>query len=127
MGVFLQDGNNVHGSSEQISFIDKKDGKCVIQMRPIIKGDMIYYSFTHIMRTNDSVNSKNKAGIATIYVADFKIWHQRLGHPSQQALRRMPESTQKFPKDIIIPKDIPICPGCAKGKMTSRSFPESSS
>jgi hypothetical protein len=64
---------------------------------------------------------------ATIFVADFKIWHKRLGHPSKQAIERMPEHTLRFPQNLIIPKDILICSGCAKGKMTSWSFLESSS
>ena len=34
--------------------------------------------------------------------------------------------TQKFPW-VPTPKFIPICPGCAQGKMKSRSFPESQS
>jgi len=38
----------------------------------------------------------------------------------------MPTSTQKSPQ-VQTPKFIPICPGCAQGKIKSRSFPESQS
>jgi len=38
----------------------------------------------------------------------------------------MPTGTQKFPWVQIL-KFIPICPGCAQGKMKSRLFPESQS
>jgi len=38
----------------------------------------------------------------------------------------MPTGTQKFPQVQIL-KFIPICLGCAQGKMKSRSFPESQS
>jgi len=38
----------------------------------------------------------------------------------------MAMGTQKFPQVQIL-KFIPICPGCAQGKMKSRSFPESQS
>ena len=35
-------------------------------------------------------------------------------------------STRNFPKSIEIPKNPPVCEGCAKGKMHSHSFPENS-
>jgi len=45
---------------------------------------------------------------------------------SPKALSKMPMSTQKFPQ-VQTPKFIPVCPGCAQGKMKSRSFLESQS
>jgi len=57
----------------------------------------------------------SKANVASIHVADYDIWHKRLGHVSPKALSKMPTSTQKFPW-IKTLKFIPVCPGCAKGK-----------
>ncbi|KAF8230503.1 hypothetical protein L208DRAFT_1281515, partial [Tricholoma matsutake] len=62
-----------------------------------------------------------------MYVTDYLTWHRRLGHPSKEALGKMPKSTIKFPRNLIIPKDKIICPGCAEGKMMSKSFPKSNS
>jgi hypothetical protein len=121
MGVFLQRGYLVNGSRQEITIVDSNTRTPVLWCIPQKPKDTIYQACTHIMRTKDHVLG------ATIFVADFKIWHKRLGHPSKQAIERMPENILRFPRNLIIPKDIPICSGCAKGKMTSRSFPESSS
>jgi hypothetical protein len=121
MGEFLQSGNLIHGSKEQIQIVDPDTKVPVLWARPEGDKDMIFQVCTHIMCT------ENQNGSMTIFVVDFKIWHKRLGHPSKQAIERMPEHILRFPRNLIIPKDIPICSGCAKGKMTSWSFPESSS
>jgi len=68
----------------------------------------------------------SKANVATIHVADYDIWHKQLGHVSPKVLSKMPTSTQKFPQVQTL-KFIPICPGCAEGKMKSQSFLESQS
>jgi hypothetical protein len=47
-----------------------------------------------------------------------------MGHPSEEVLKHMPQQTKGFDK-LIIPKERSICPGCAQGKMHSKSFPES--
>jgi GAG-pre-integrase domain len=60
-------------------------------------------------------------------VQGHNLWHQRLGHPSSDVLRQVSGHTTGGPAQLTIPKDIPICRGCAQGKMTSSSFPDSSS
>jgi hypothetical protein len=121
MGEFLQKGYLVHGSKQDITIVDKNTRTPVLWCTPQKPKDTIFQVCTHIVHTKDHALG------ATIFVADFKIWHKRLGHLSKQAIERMPEKTLRFPQNLIIPKDIPICSGCAKGKMTSWSFPESSS
>jgi len=86
---------------------------------PVQRSDTIYWVKTQTVMPS-------KANVATIHVADYDIWHKRLGHVSPKALSKMPKSTQKFPR-VQTPKFIPVCPGCAEGKMKSRSFPESQS
>jgi transposase InsO family protein len=121
MGIFLQRGYLVNGSKQEITIVDKNTRTPVLWCTPQKSKDTIYQACMHIMCTKDHILG------ATIFVADFKIWHKRLRHPSKQAIERMPEHTLRFPQNLIIPKDILICSGCAKGKMTSQSFPESSS
>ena len=49
--------------------------------------------------------------------------HQRLSHPSDEVLRHAFRYIKDFPKVEIPEKH--ICPGCAQGKMTNKSFPTS--
>ena len=62
----------------------------------------------------------------SMYRDDYDLWHRQLGHPGKQVFEKFESSTQNFPKSIEIPKNLPVCEGCAKGKMHSRSFPENS-
>ena len=52
----------------------------------------------------------------------FDIAHRCFAHPSPEILRQIPKNTSS-PPNFDVPKDIPLCPGCAKGRMTQRSFP----
>ena len=52
---------------------------------------------------------------------DYNIMHRRFAHPLMDVLRHASGNLQGFPS-ILIPKENPICPGCALGKMTSSSF-----
>ena len=49
--------------------------------------------------------------------------HQCLSHPSSEVMRRAFRYVKNFPKVEIPEKH--ICPGCAQGKMTNKSFPTS--
>jgi hypothetical protein len=55
---------------------------------------------------------------------DYDIMHRCFAHPSMDVLRHASGNTQGFPS-ILIPRENPICPGCAEGKMTCSSFPAS--
>ena len=52
----------------------------------------------------------------------FSIAHCHFAHPSLEVLRQIPKN-MLLPPNFDVPKEIPVCPGCAKGKMTQRSFP----
>src|SRR3981081_4688720 len=51
----------------------------------------------------------------------YVLWHHRMGHVSKNSLRHLLENTSG-PESFKIPEKEPICPGCAKGKMTQKSF-----
>ena len=55
----------------------------------------------------------------------YDLWHEHLGHPSQDVLQQVSRNTTGMPSNVSVPKEIPICRGCSQGKMTSSSFPES--
>ena len=58
----------------------------------------------------------------TVSSISFSIAHRRFAHPSPEVLRQIPKNTSLLP-NFDVPKEIPICPGCTKGKMTQHSFP----
>jgi len=60
-----------------------------------------------------------------VYAADYSIWHQRMGHPGDDILWKLPEIVKEAPKIITIPMAKKPCEACAKGKMPSCSFPSS--
>jgi len=88
MGEFLHSGLEVWGSTKSLELIEKHD-KPVMQCLPIQKVDTIYW-----VKSQTVVPAK--VNVATVYVADYDIWHKWLGHVSQKALRKMPAGTQKF-------------------------------
>jgi len=118
MGEFLHSGLKVWGSANSLELIKKCD-KIAMQCLPVQRLDTIYWVKTQTVMLA-------KVNVMTVYIADYDIWHKWLGYVSPKALSKMPTSTQKFPW-VQTPKFIPICPGCAQGKMKSRSFPESQS
>jgi len=118
MGEFLHSGLEVWRFTESLELI-KKHGKITMQCLPVQRSDTSYWVKTQTVMPA-------KANVATIHVADYNIWHKQLGHVSPKVLSKMPTSTQKFPW-VQTPKFIPVCPGCAQGKMKSRSFLESQS
>ena len=50
--------------------------------------------------------------------------HKRLGHPSKDVMAQLPKQCSGT-SQFDIPKDTPICPGCAKGKMPAAPHPPS--
>ena len=57
----------------------------------------------------------------------YNLWHLCLGHPSAGILSQVPRHTTGGPDQLLPPTEHSICKGCAQGKMTSSSFPDSSS
>jgi hypothetical protein len=50
-----------------------------------------------------------------------EISHHRLAHPSPEVMRKARKHLKNCPQ-VDIPKEH-ICPGCAQGKMTNKTFP----
>ena len=68
------------------------------------------------------------ASVSTIYAIDYDLMHQRMGHPSRDVLRQATHHTENFPKEIQFPvgsSNLPICRGCAEGKMHLQPFVDS--
>jgi transposase InsO family protein len=58
-------------------------------------------------------------------LADYDLLHRHLGHPSKDVLSNAKSKIKGFPQDLQIPTDMPVCPGCAQGKMPASSHPPS--
>ena len=115
MGTLLQENLEIIGSSSRMIFKNMRTDKVEMTCSPHHHGQTIYW-----------VKSKILKPVGLTASVKYEELHRRMGHPSDEVLRHVPGHTKGFDK-LIIPKEHPICPGCAQGKMHSKSFPESSS
>ena len=116
MGEFLQQGLRVKGSSLRITITHKN--KPFVQCRPLIIGQTLHWL--------DALTTMVEAHfIEAIYKVDYDLMHRRLGHPSNEVLRRAKDHMKGFPDGISILTKSKACPGCAQGKMPATSHPPS--
>jgi len=118
MGEFLNDEQLIFGDNHQLTFLRKK--LPVLTCQPHIVGSTTFW----LNSTIESVMSLS-AKTGTVYAADYSIWHQRMGHPGDDILRKLSEMVKGAPKLITIPSAKKPCEACAKRKMPSCSFPPS--
>ena len=114
MGTFLSQGYMLSGNVHKIDLT--KNNK-MIQFSPHSEGQTIFWLDSTIQKESINAITKNP---------DYYIWHKCLGHPQDAAIKNGKNSLSGMPKSDI-PNRKPICPGCAKGKMHSKPFPESNS
>jgi hypothetical protein len=114
LGQFLQSGLSLRGSARAISLYTNEQN--VLTFYPRSRNDTIYVIESLLGTQEDSASD-------TVYKVDYSTMHQRLLHPSDEVLRRAFRYIEDFPKVEIPEKH--ICPGCAQGKMTNKSFPTS--
>jgi len=63
------------------------------------------------------------SSVQSFLIEDSKVWHKRFGHIRNDALNKAKDSCKGFPAKLQIDKKDIICRGCAKGKMTAKSYP----
>ena len=114
----LQRGYILHGEKDEIS-IRKPDNDTVLAFHPHAQNPNIYWLNAKIVKDEQSLSN------LVLSAHGYDLWHECLGHPSQDVLRQVSRNTTGMPSNVPIPKEIPICRGCSQGKMTSSSFPES--
>ena len=56
-------------------------------------------------------------------VNPYRIWHRRMGHPSKEVIRRLPDNTKGV--DPVGVEDHSPCEGCQWGKSHRALFPAS--
>src|ERR1700688_3116732 len=117
MGTFLHDGFNCVGNNKSIRIV--KGSKSFLTFYPRSEKDSIYVIKSFIANDADI-----HMAINTIYTVDYETLHRRLAHPSKEVLLKARKHLKDFP-EIEFPTEEQLCPGCAQGKMTNRSFPPS--
>lgn len=112
VGEFLQQGLRVYGDAQSMVLRRGHSTLPLIQCVPTFPGHTIYWLESVIV--DASAN-------ATVYAVDYTLMHKRFGHPSKDVLRHARSHTKGFPKDLDFPGEVPVCPGCAQGKMPSQA------
>src|ERR1700694_3648516 len=120
-GELLQNGCEVQGDILALRFYKVNQRLPLLSVEPHLPRQTIYW-LTGTITNKSAFMSSN-----TIDSGDYDLWHKHLGHPSKCVLYEAQRHIKDFPKGIIIPKEDPLCRGCAEGKMHSRFFPDSQS
>ena len=107
MGVFLQQCLLVQGDYQELAICNTLSHTPFITCEPLNKGDTIYWLFAEIATVQEG---------QCIYSVDYELMHKRLGHPSKDVMAQFPKQSNET-KHFDMPKDVPVCPGCAQGKM----------
>ena len=107
MGVFLQQGLLVRGDCKELAICNTISHTPFITCHPFGRGDTIYWLCAEIATVLEG---------QCIYSVDYELMHKRLGHPSKDVMAQFPKQSNGT-KGFDMPKEIPVCPGCAQGKM----------
>jgi len=119
MGQILQGNIHLEGDDKSLIFIGKDTEQTLIEAFPNpLQSETIYWVNSKI------ISGKELITHTSMHADDYNLWHRRLGHPSDQVLSKVRDNTSNFPFKFHIPRESPICSGCTKGKMHSRTFPE---
>ena len=116
MGEFLNNEQLITGDNHQLMFLRNK--RPVLTCQPHVVGSTTFW-LNLMIESVQSLLAKTRM----VYATDYSIWHQHMGHPSDDILRKLPEMVKGASKLITIPMAKKPCEACAKGKMPSHSFP----
>ena len=109
-------------ATEDVMSIWKKTGEDALSLFPWLPGDTIFLFCCTLIKESVWIIS-----MSTIHSVDYNLIHCQMGHPSHDMLKQVSKNTQGFPSGILILTDLPICQGCAQGKMHLNVFPNSQS
>jgi transposase InsO family protein len=115
LGTFLNEGLKCAGTNRSIQVL--KGSTPFLTFHPRRENDSIY-----VIRSMQAANEGLYRANSSIYDIDYETIHRRLGHPSKDVIQQARKHLKDFPK-IEVPKKEHLCPGCALGKMSNRSFP----
>jgi hypothetical protein len=115
VGALLNSGLELRGSSSKLEFRTHKSNQLEFLCEPHEPDQNLYWFSATLVRADSLLASTMVSSI------DYNIMHRHFAHPSMDVLQHASGNTQDFP-NILIPKENPICPGCAEGKMTCSLF-----
>jgi hypothetical protein len=102
MGQFLLQEMHVAEDAPNISLLHKSTN--VIMCKPLYNGSTIFILEATPVQLNQSA--------LVIYKVDYKLMHKHLGHPSKDVLTNASNYVKGFSKDLEVPSNSPVCPGC---------------
>ena len=106
---------HISGDAQSISLLNKSTP--IITCKPLYNGSTIFILEANLVQLDKSA--------LVIYKVDYELMHKCLGHPSKDVLTNAPKHVKGFPKDLEVPSNSPVCPGCAQGKMPASAHPPS--
>jgi len=114
IGTMIQMGYECRGTQDSIGLYEGN-----LQRLRFIpeRGNQTIY----ILRTWRTEKATLQA-LRTIQTKDYNLMHCCLGHPSKEVLRKALKHTRGFSGGVLFPTNNPLCKGCAKDKMHSKSF-----
>ena len=112
MGVLLNNGFLVCGSSDKIAFNRRGLHLLVLDTFPHMPDQIIFWLKVHI------TDIKSLLTKSTIQLVDYDLWHKHFGHPFKQVLKEAQGHVKNFPKDLDFLRKEPICRSCTEGKIS---------
>jgi hypothetical protein len=117
LGQLHNDGFESYGNNQRI-VVEDKEGNRFLSFTKLFAEDALYW----LHHTKQSLQFVCDHGF--VYILNYDLMHQRVGHPSDVVLHHMKKHTKGFP-EIPIPLETPLCRGCAEGKLPLCAFPPS--
>ena len=121
LGEWLQQGCTLRGTKHKLAIM--WGSQTSLSLYPCQPGGTIYWLTAKLVQKTALL-----ASVSTIYAVNYNLMHWRMGHPSRDVLRQATCHTENFPKEIQFPvgsSNLPICRGCAEGKMHLQPFIDS--
>ena len=118
-GIVEKSGHTlVQGSGQMViydqPFMHGKVSGNVVMEAPYNFLNNLYFSFMDVLDRK----------MAALLSTPFRTWHRRMGHPSKEVIRRLPDHTKGV--DPVGVEDQSPCEGCQWGKSHRAPFPASS-
>jgi len=109
----LKEGLHVYGDAAGMNLFTRENNNVPLMRAEPWDSEMLFW----LKAEQPSLN-----GVESVFTTDYDLLHRRLGHPSKDMQKQTQQHTARLP-DVKIPCKMPICPGCALGKMSQQPFP----
>jgi len=108
----LKEGLRVYGDAAGMNLFTRENDKVPLMCAEPQDSKMLFW----LKAEQPSLN-----GVESVFTTDYDLLHRHLGHPSKDVQKQTQWHTAGLP-DVKIPCKMPICPGCALGKMSQQPF-----